>query len=186
MQYNTSWQPSTKQIGFTLIELMIVITIIGVLTTLALPMYQNNLIRTRVTEGLLLASAGKIMVNESSNTQADLTATATVWNAQENNQGASSKFVTSTLINPTTGEITITFNTQTVGIATGADTLILTPYITDTNGSNITLAQALATGTTGSLDWSCASATSTIANSQNMPPLTLGTLLAKHAPANCR
>lgn len=54
----------TLQKGFTLIELMIVVAIIGILAAVALPAYQDYTVRTRVTEGLVLAGAAKLAVSE--------------------------------------------------------------------------------------------------------------------------
>ena len=56
---------NTMQKGFTLIELMIVVAIVGILAAVAIPAYQDYTVRAQVSEGLSLASAAKAAVVES-------------------------------------------------------------------------------------------------------------------------
>jgi len=115
------------QQGFTLIELMIVIAIIGILAAIALPAYQDYTIRSKVSEGLVLASAAKLAVAE---TAQSLTGLAAVTVANSGYVFAATTYVASIVITPATGVVTIT--TQATGAAV-QPVLTLTP--TESNGA---------------------------------------------------
>lgn len=173
----------TVQQGFTLIELMIVVAIIGILAAVALPAYQDYTVRAKVTEGLGLAEAAKTSVSEAFQTNGGIPATATETTNAANSAACLAtdfwcfvvtKNVKDITINQANGEITVTYDSSTNGIPqlTGADQLVLVPTIGGTAVS--------ATNASGSIDWHCKSAGSAFAVG------TAGTLPARYAPAQCR
>jgi len=181
-----------KQIqkGFTLIELMIVVAIIGILAAIALPAYQDYTVRARISEGLQIASDLKAAIGSGSATVVELTATMAAWNAQIGGLGATSKYVTSVLGTAASdGEFIVTYNGANTGgsVAVGSNTLVFTPYIQG-GGAPTQLLVALnaVPPVTGTMDWGCASVANTVSTARGLPALTPGTLLAKYAPSECR
>ncbi len=160
------------QKGFTLIELMIVVAIIGILAAVALPAYQDYTKRAKVSEGLSIASAAKTTINEnhSNSMEYDMG-----WNFD------ATPIVNNITISNTNGEIEIEY---TAVIDIGSPTLTITPF-----GRPGGTATALPNSTGGgytplnaALEWDCAAAGHTMV----APGGTAGTLLARFAPSNCR
>lgn len=151
------------QQGFTLIELMIVVAIIGILAAIAIPAYQDYTVRAQVTEGLNLASDLKAAV-------AETYANDGVWPVDNAAVGIvdakQGKYVTDVQID--NGTIIITYGNQANADALGGQTLSLRPTLSDNQD----------------VIWNCGNRTE--AGNDAGAGGAATTVLDKYMPATCR
>lgn len=164
-------QKSMQQ-GFTLIELMIVVAIIGILAAIAIPAYQDYTIRSQVTEGLSLAASAKTAVAETWQSTGTAPGNRTDAGMSPNATDTNGRYVES--VEVTDGEIIIQYGNDANTAITGADgVLVLTPFISQDS----------------SISWRCGVASDPMTASGAMSGNTgagATSINPRYLPANCR
>ena len=172
-------QMKSVQKGFTLIELMIVVAIIGILAAIAIPAYQDYTVRSKVTEGLNLAASAKIAVAEGFQSN-DIDGVSRCCDRLEaaNFAAVASTCRTSSIIADATGDITVTYDAASRR-RSPAPTLVADRRTSAEHAR-------LAAGAAGQrIDWACAS-------QRRTPPLRVPAMaaapaaVARCSPSTCR
>lgn len=182
-----------KQVGFTLIELMVTVGIVAILAALAVPAYVNYSTRAKVSEGLQLADSIKADVADAYQNNGGLNGVAALaaqnsvetGDACANDQIAPTKYVQCITVGPANGSIAVEY--QSNGILGGNvdathNLMILTPFEHKADGTAVALGSGVAGST---IDWVCTSQGTQTATSLFAGFVPGANLPQQYAPKNC-